>query len=186
MRILSVNTIHHLLLAVLLTFFTFSCEQGVISQLRPETVDFLTHQEQARCTCLDQHGERFLTKMDEGITFIKQLPNQYNLDSIGPKEIAIIKGGMAGFESNMIMVMQCINNRTSATYQSNQLDQMLIAEDLRVVLQLDSSKTESERIERLNKPSLELMDEYCPQHKDVLLKMQEFLKVAEILPEGLK
>jgi hypothetical protein len=33
---------------------------------------------------------------------------------------------------------------------------------------------------------LELLDEFCPQHKEAVLKLQELIEVAQILPPGLQ
>jgi len=175
--------------AILLLFLLFAftaCQNKTIDQLRPETVHFLEKQEKARCACLEQHGDNFVQKMQEGIKYIQGLPDQYDLNNLSPKEHAIIEGGLAGCEGAMLTVMSCIQLKVRQDYQSDQLTQMLIAEDLRVVLELDSAKTETERTKRINIPTLELMDSYCPTQKEAVLQMQKFLEVAEILPPELQ
>ncbi len=163
-----------------------SCQDRVVDKLRPETLDFLEKQEQARCYCLDKHIDHFMLKMEEGIVFMKKLPEQYDLKNLSPKDKVIIQGGLGGFEGAMIGLMNCIRSEMEKSYQSDQLTQMLIAEDFRVVLALDSAKTANEKMERMYIPSLEIMEQLCPEHKKAIIKLQEFLKVAEILPPELQ
>lgn len=174
--------------AFFLLFFTFfifsSCKNRVIDQLRPETVSFLTDQEQARCACLDIYGKEFLKKTNKGIIYIKALPEQYDLENLSISELYEIKIKMVSFMSIIKTVSKCVGERT--TTQIDQFTGMLIQEDLRVVLEIDSTLSEQEELERRNQPSLELLDEFCPQHKEAVLKLQELIEVAQILPPELQ
>lgn len=167
------------------TFFIFSgCKNSVIDQLRPETVAFLTSQEQARCVCLDMYGKEFLNKTNKGISYIKALPEQYDLENLSISELYEIKIKLVSFMSIIKTVSKCVGERT--TNQIDQFTGMLIQEDLRVVLKIDSTLSDQEELERMNQPSLELLDEFCPQHKEAVLKLQELIEVAQILPPGLQ
>jgi len=171
-----------------LLFFTFfilsSCKNSVIDQLRPETVSFLTDQEQARCACLDIYGTEFLNKTNKGISYIKALPEQYDLENLSVSQLYAIKIKLVGFMSIVKIVSKCVNERTSTPI--DQFTGMLIKEDLRVVLKIDSTLSEQEELARMNQPSLELLEEFCPQHKEAVLKLQELIEVAQILPLGLQ
>jgi hypothetical protein len=175
-----------LLLLSLFILLLTGCKNRIVDQLRPETVEFLEHQEKARCSCLQEHGENFIQKMDDGITLMKGLPDSYDLNNLSPRDVTTIRAGLSGFEGTMRMLMPCIQQRTQQKYQSDQLTQMLIAEDFRVVLQLDSAKTDQEKMERMNAPTMEVMREICPDQVPIVLKMQEFLEVAQILPPELQ
>lgn len=163
-----------------------ACQNRTIDKLLPETLTFLQKQEQARCDCLDKYGANFMLQMETGITFMEGLPKQYDLQNISSEGVAAIKNDLSGFTNAMKMIMLCIHTKTQETYQSDQLTQMLIAEDFRVVLALDAAKTSSEKMRLMNQPSLEMMEELCPQHSKVVLKLQTFLEVAEILPKELQ
>lgn len=180
---MNINT---LLLISLLLVVLSSCQDRTVDKLRPESIEFLEHQEKARCACLREHGNGFLEKMEDGIQMMKDLPNQYDLNNLSPREVTIIRGGLSGFEGTMRVLMPCIQQKTAQKYQSDQLTQMLIAEDFRVVLELDSAKTDQEKMERMNIPTLELMEDLCPEHIPTILKMQEFLEVAKVLPPELQ
>lgn len=174
--------------AFFLLFFTFfifsSCKNSVIDQLRPETVSFLTAQEQARCTCLDIYGTEFLTKTNKGISYINSLSAQYDMDNLSVSELYAIKIKLVGFMSIVKTVSKCVGERT--TNQIDQFTGMLIQEDLRVVLEIDSTLSPQEELERMNQPSLELLDEFCPKHKEAVLKLQELINAAQVLPLGLQ
>lgn len=155
-----------------------------MDQLRPETVSFLTDQEQARCTCLDIYGKEFVQKTNKGISYINALPEQYNLENLSVSELYQIKIKLIGFMSIVKTVSKCVGERT--TNQIDQFTGMLIREDLRVVLEIDSTMSEQKELELMNQPSLELLDEFCPQHKEAVLKLQELIEAAKILPLGLQ
>jgi len=166
-------------------FFIFSsCKNRVVDQLRPETVSFLTDQEQARCTCLDMYGKEFLDKTNKGIFYINTLPKQYDLENLSVSELYEIKIKLVGFMSIVKTVSKCVGERT--TNQIDQFTGMLIQEDLKVVLEIDSTLSEQEELERMNQPSLELLDEFCPKHKEAVLKFQELINAAQILPPELQ
>ena len=124
--------------------------------------------------------------MGEGIAFMKKMPQEYNMDNLLPQDLASIRAGIAGSEAMMKIIMPCIQMKTQEKYKTDQLTQMLIAQDFKVVIELDSAKTEIERQERMLLPSLEMMDELCPQHKKVVTRLQEFLRTAELLPPSLQ
>ena len=155
-----------------------------MDQLRPETVSFLTDQEQARCTCLDMYGKEFLDKTNKGIFYINTLPKQYDLENLSVSELYEIKIKLVGFMSIVKTVSKCVGERT--TNQIDQFTGMLIQEDLKVVLEIDSTLSEQEELERMNQPSLELLDEFCPKHKEAVLKFQELINAAQILPPELQ
>jgi hypothetical protein len=165
-------------------FFISSCKNRVIDQLRPETVAFLTDQEHARCACLDIYGKEFLKKTNKGILYIKSLPEQYDLEKLSVSDLYAIKLKLVGFMSIVKTVSKCVGERT--TNEIDQFTGMFIQEDLRVVLKIDSTLSEQEELERMNQPSLELLDEFCPQHKEAVLKLQELINAAKILPPGLQ
>jgi hypothetical protein len=174
-----------ILFFIIFTFFILSsCENRVIDKLRPETVAFLTAQEQARCTCLDMYGKEFLEKTNKGISYINSLPEQYDLEKLSVSDLYAIKIKLVGFMSIVKTVSKCVGERT--TSEIDQFTGMLIQEDLRVVLEIDSTMSEQEELERMNKPSLELLDEFCPKNKEAVLKLQELINVAQILPLGLQ
>lgn len=178
--------INALLCLLFLTILYTSCKNRTVDKLRPESIEFLEHQEAARCACLKEHGDGFLEKMEAGIQMMKDLPNQYDLNNLSPREITIIRGGLSGFEGTMRVLMPCIQQKTAQNYQSDQLTQMLIAEDFRVVLELDSAKTDQDKMERMNIPTLEIMEDLCPEYIPTIQKMQEFLEVAKVLPPQLQ
>lgn len=155
-----------------------------MDQLRPETVSFLTDQEQARCACLDMYGKEFLDKTNKGISYINTLPKQYDLENLSVSELYEIKIKLVGFMSIVKTVSKCVGERT--TNQIDQFTGMLIQEDLKVVLEIDSTLSEQEELERMNQPSLELLDEFCPKHKEAVLKFQELINAAQILPPELQ
>lgn len=156
----------------------------MVDQLRPETVAFLTDQEQARCSCLDTYGAEFLKKINKGILYINELPKEYDLKNLSTSELYQIKIKLAGFMSIVQTVSKCIGERT--TNQIDQFTGMFIQEDLKVVLEIDSTLSEQEQLERMNRPSIELLDEFCPQHTEAVLKLQELINAAQILPPGLQ
>ncbi|BDS13750.1 hypothetical protein [Aureispira anguillae] len=170
-----------------LIFFTIllvsSCKNRVIDQLRPETVTFLSNQEKARCACLDTYGKEFLKKTNNGISYINSLEATYNLDSLSLSELYEIKLQLVSFMSIVKTVSNCVAQKTPPI---DQFTGMLMQEDLKVVLEIDSTMSEQEQLERMNVPSLELLDEYCPQHKEAVLKLQELIHAAQILPPGLQ
>lgn len=145
---------------------------------------FLTDQEQARCSCLDTYGAEFLKKINKGILYINKLPKEYDLKNLSTSELYQIKIKLAGFMSIVQTVSKCIGERT--TNQIDQFTGMFIQEDLKVVLEIDSTLSEQEQLERMNRPSIELLDEFCPQHTEAVLKLQELINAAQILPPGLQ
>lgn len=171
-----------------LLFFIFfilsGCKNRIVDQLRPETISFLTNQEQARCTCFDTYGAEFTKQTNKGISYINSLPEQYDLENLSTSEFYKIKIKMAGFMSIVKIVSQCVGEQT--TSQIDQFTGMLIQEDLKVVLEIDSTMSEQEQLERMNKPSIELLEEFCPEHKEAVLKLQELINAAQILPPGLQ
>lgn len=160
-----------------------SCKGRVLDDLRPETVDFLMGQETARCACLDIHGAEFIKKMNKGIAYIKSLPSIYNMDSLSVAEMYAIKLELVSCMSIVKTVSSCIAEKTPPI---DQFTGMLMQEDLRVVLQLDSTMTEAERSELINIPSMEMLEELCSKHQEAVLKLQELIKEAQILPLGLQ
>lgn len=164
-------------------FFLSACKNRIIDQLRPETVTFLSNQEQARCACLDIYGEEFLKKTNKGIDYIKSLDEQYNLDSLTFSERHDIKLRLISFMTIVKTVSNCIAQKTPPV---DQFTGMLMQEDLKAVLGIDSTMSEQEQLERMNIPSLELLEEYCPKHQEAVLKLQEMIRVAQVLPPGLQ
>lgn len=160
-----------------------SCKGRVVDQLRPETVEFLTNQESARCVCLDMYGDDFLKKINKGIDYIKSLPTQYNMDSLSMAQVYAIKLELVSCMSIVKTVSNCIAEKTP---QIDQFMGMLMQEDLRVVLKIDSTMSEQERLALMNVPSIEVLEDLCPQHKAAVLKLQELIDAAQILPPGLQ
>lgn len=160
-----------------------SCKNRVIDKLRPETVTFLTNQEEARCSCFDIYGKEFLQKTNNGIIYINSLKDEYDLDNLPTADFYKIRLQLARFMSIVKTVSACVGKKTPPI---DQLDGMLIQEDLKFVLEIDSSMSEQEQLERMNIPSLELLDEFCPQHKEAVIKLQELIKTAQVLPPGLQ
>lgn len=165
------------------TFFLFGCKKRWVDQLRPETIAFLQSQEQARCACLEQYGNSFYEKMDKGLSYIKDLPAHYNLDSLSISEIYAIRLELARSTAVIKGVTTCVGQRTTPI---DQFTAAFIQEDLRVVLQLDTSMTEIERIAKLNLPSIELLEEYCPEHARSLKDLEALIAAAAELPESLQ
>ena len=170
-------------LLLLIISFTTSCGERVVDKLRPETIQFLTNQEQARCACLDMYGADFIKKVSAATTYINGLPQKYNLDSLTQAQFYQINLDLVSAMSIVKTVSTCIGERTP---QIDQFTGMLMQEDLRVVLKLDSSMTEQQRLELINVPSIELLEEFCPKHKEAVLKLQEMIKAAQVLPPGLQ
>lgn len=171
---------------IFLLIFTFqltSCKNRTVDKLRPETVTFLTNQEQARCECLDLYGEEFTRKINKGIEYISGLSNQYNMDSLSTNQMHAIKIDLVAYMSIIKTVSSCIAKRTP---EIDQFTGMLMQEDLRVVLGIDSTMTEQEQLELMNQPSLELLDEFCPQHKEAVVRLQDLMEAAQVLPVGLR
>lgn len=164
-------------------FIFFSCESSIFSQLRPETQEFLRNQEQARCTCLEQYGKNFVQKLDEGIIYINGLEEQYDLENLSISDHYQIKVGLIPVTSLIKTVSNCIAQRTP---QVDELTGLLIQEDLRVVLQLDSTLSDREHLKRVNQPSLELLDELCTEHKLAVERLQDLMDAATILPPALQ
>lgn len=165
------------------TFIFFSCESSIFSQLRPETQEFLRNQEQARCVCLEQYGQNFVQKMEEGISYINGLPAQYDLNNLSIADRYQIKVGLIPVTSLVKTVSNCIARRTA---QVDELTGLLIQEDLRVVLQLDSTLSDQEHLRRVNQPSLELLDELCTAHTMAVERLQDLMEAATILPPELQ
>jgi hypothetical protein len=170
---------HFFFLLLLEILFFSSCESSIFSQLRPETQTFLRNQEQARCNCLDQYGQNFQNKMNEAIFYINGLSEQYDLDNLSVSESYQIKIGIIPATSLVKTVSKCIGEKTP---QIDQLTGMLIQEDLRVVLQLDSTLSDQEYLRRLNRPGLEVLEELCPEHKEAVERFQDLIEAARILP----
>lgn len=164
-------------------FFLAACESRLVDQLRPETQEFLANQEEARCTCLEMYGEEMLHKINQGIEHIESFSEQYDLEQLTPEQAHTIKLRLIPTTSMIKTVSACIQKRTPPI---DELTGLLIQEDLRVVLQLDSTLSEQEQLQRMNQPSLELLDERCPQHKDAVLRMQDLIEAAQVLPPGLQ
>jgi hypothetical protein len=162
---------------------TLSCKNRIVDKLLPETQQFLTSQEMSRCSCLDQHGKNFSKEIKKGIDYINTLPEIYNLDSLKLSEFYAIKLELVDAMSMIKILTSCVNEKAQ---QIDQFTGMLIQEDLRVVLQIDSNMTEQQKFKRMNVPGMELIEELCPQHKEAMLKFYEMINVAEILPPGLQ
>lgn len=160
-----------------------SCQGRVVDKLRPETVQFLTNQEQARCTCLDMYGAEFSKKIDAAIIYINDLPKKYNMDSLTQAQFYQINLDLVSAMSIVKTVSSCVGERTP---QIDQFTGLLMQEDLRVVLKIDSTMNEEQKMELMNLPTLELLDEYCPQHREAVEKLHEMIRVAKILPPGLQ
>lgn len=171
------------ILFLLIILFTTSCGERIVDKLRPETIQFLTNQEQARCVCLDMYGVDFMTKIDDAIVYINGLPQKYTLDSLTQAQFYQIKLDLVSAMSIVKTVSNCIGERTPPI---DQFTGMLMQEDFRVVLKMDSTMTEQQRLELINIPSIELLEEFCPKHKAAVLKLQEMIKAAQILPPGLQ
>ena len=165
-----------------LFFALYSCKNRTIDQLRPETVEFLTNQETARCACLDLYGKEFIRKMDKGILHIKGLSKRYNLKKLTQAKVYTIRLELVSYMSIIKTVTACIGEKTPPV---DQFMGMFIQEDLKVVLGIDSSMTEQEQLRLMNKPSLELLDDLCPKHKEAVLKLQELLDAGQELPPSL-
>ena len=168
---------------LLLLFFLSACKSRIVDELRPETREFLEQQEQARCTCLEMYGEEMLQKINTGIDHIKAFSQQYNLENLSPEQTHHIKLRLIPTTSMIKTVSACIGQRTPPI---DELTGLLIQEDLRVVLQLDSTLTDQERLIRMNQPTLELLDDYCPNYKEAVVRLQHLIDVAKVLPEGLQ
>ena len=165
-------------------FFIFSsCEPTIFSQLRPETQNFLNNQERARCACLDQYGQDFVQKMDEGIIYINRLSEHYDLQKLSISDRYQIKIGLIPATSMIKTISNCIAKRT---VDIDELTGLLIQEDLRVVLKLDSTLSDQEHLRRMNQPSLELLGNFCPKHKKAVERLQELIEAARILPPELQ
>jgi hypothetical protein len=61
---------------------------------------------------------------------------------------------------------------------------MLIQEDLRVVLGIDSSMTDQQKFARMNQPGLEIMRSVCPEHLEKMNNFYAFIKHSTILPKA--
>ncbi|HIA37760.1 MAG TPA: hypothetical protein EYN89_13755 [Flavobacteriales bacterium] len=170
-------------LFVFLSLNILGCKNRVIDKLLPDTQQFLISQEQSRCACLDQYGQRFVEEMNASLVYIDGLPDQYNLDSLKLSEFYAIKLELVDAMSMIKTLTSCVNSKA---VQLDQFTGMLMQEDLRVVLEIDSTMTEQEKFDRMNIPGLELTDEYCPQHKQAMLKFYEMIKAAQVLPPGLQ
>ena len=170
-------------LFIILILSLMSCKDRIVDKLRPETVQFLTHQETARCACLDIYGADFLKKTNDGIEYVKELPNRYNLDSLKISEIYTIKVELVGSMSIIKTVTNCIAQKTP---QMDQFMGMMVQYDLKEVLGIDSTMSEQEQLNLMNRPSLEVLDELCSQHKEAVLKLQDFLSAAQELPPTLQ
>lgn len=164
-------------------FIFSSCEPTIFSQLRPETQQFLINQEEARCVCLNQYGDDFRKKMDEGILYIENLSEQYDLKNLSPLEMAQIKIGLVPATSFIKTVSNCIAKRTP---ELDELTGLLIQEDLRVVLELDSTLSDQEHLRKLNQPSLEVLEANCPEQVEAVTKIQDLIEAASILPPELQ
>lgn len=164
-------------------FLLSSCEPTVFSQLRPETQQFLLQQEEARCACLNQYGEDFIKKMDEGIIYIKGLSKQYDLKNLSPLEEAQIKIGLVPATSFIKTVSNCIAKRTP---EVDELTGLLIQEDLRVVLELDSTLSDQEHLRKLNQPSIEVLEANCPEQVKAVTRLQDLIEAASVLPPSLQ
>lgn len=166
------------------SFFIFSsCESTFFSQLRPETQAFLTNQEHARCACLDQYGSSFVEKMEEGILYIDGLTEQYNLEKLSISDRYQIKVGLIPITSMIKIISNCIAKKTPPI---DNITSLLIQEDLRVVLKLDSTLSEQEYLRRMNQPSLELLGDFCAEHIKAVKRLQDLIEAARILPAELQ
>lgn len=160
-----------------------SCESRVIEQLRPETQAFLGQQEQARCTCLEIYGDQLLDNINAGIEHIQNFSQEYDLQNLTAAQRHNIKLQLIPTTSMIKTVSACITQRTPPI---DQLTGLLIKEDLRVVLQLDSTLTEQERLERMNQPTLEILDDLCPKYKQAVVRLQDLIRTAQVLPSELQ
>ena len=170
-------------LFIFISINILGCKNRVIDKLLPETQQFLISQEQSRCACLDLYGERFVEALNSSLAYIYGLPEQYDLDSLKVSDFYAIKLELVDAMSMIKTLTSCINSKTATM---DQFSGLLIQEDLRVVLGIDSSMTEQEKFDRMNIPGLELTDEFCPQHKKAMLKFYEMIRAAQILPPGLQ
>ncbi len=164
-------------------FLFSSCETSIFSQLRPETQHFLNNQEQARCNCLDQYGKDFVQKMDEGILYINSLEEQYDLQKLSISDRYQIKIGLIPATSMIKTISNCIAKKTADV---DELTGLLIQEDLRVVLQLDSTLSDQEHLRRINQPSLEVLGSLCAEHQKAVERLQDLIEAARILPPELQ
>lgn len=164
-------------------FFFVGCESSIVDQLRPETQTFLGQQEQARCTCLEIYGKELLKNINTGIDHIKGFAQEYDLNNLTPEQRHTIKLRLIPTTSMIKTVSACIAQRTPPI---DQLTGLLIKEDLRVVLALDSTLTEQERLERMNQPSLEILDDLCPEYKQAVVRLQDLIREAQVLPAELQ
>lgn len=166
-----------------LLFLFFSCTDSRFDQLMKETQDFLIQQEKARCTCLDQHGKVFSKNLKEGIRYLEQLPQKYSLDSLKLSEYHAIKLGIVEATSILKILTNCVQSKIQPP---DQLTAMLIQEDLKVILAIDSSLSEQQKFELMNQPGREIMQKICPQHLDKMDQFNTFIQRSTILPKGLQ
>ncbi|MGH1337615.1 MAG: hypothetical protein ACRBFS_15950 [Aureispira sp.] len=143
----------------------------------------MNNQEQARCNCLDQYGKDFVQKMDEGILYINSLEEQYDLQKLSISDRYQIKIGLIPATSMIKTISNCIAKKTADV---DELTGLLIQEDLRVVLQLDSTLSDQEHLRRINQPSLEVLGSLCAEHQKAVERLQDLIEAARILPPELQ
>lgn len=164
-------------------FFLTACESRKIDQLRPETQAFLQQQEQARCTCLEIYGDEMVTKINKGISYIESIAKRHDLQQLSEAQRHEIKLRLIPTTSMIKTVTACVAQRTPPI---DELTALLIREDLRVVLDLDSTLSEQEYLERMNEPSLEALEEHCPDYQKAVVRLQDLIRVAQVLPPELQ
>ena len=160
-----------------------NCSSSNIDRLMPETQQFLMQQESARCQCLDQHGAIFDKNLRKGINYLKKLPLEHPLDSLTLSAFHAIKLGIVDATSIIKIMTECVQTKFT---QPDQLTAMLIQEDLRVVLGIDSSMTDQQKFARMNQPGLEIMRSICPEHLEKMNNFYAFIKHSTILPKALQ
>lgn len=160
-----------------------ACADNIVDKLMPETQHFLTQQEKARCSCLEQHGKTFEKKIKEGIQFIENSVDKYNIDSLSIEQFYAIRLGIVEATSQIKILTECIQPKVE---QPDQLTAMLIQEDLRVVLNIDSTFSEQQKFEAMNKPGSAIMQNICPQHLDKMELFYQFIQLSTQLPKGLQ
>jgi hypothetical protein len=170
-------------LLLILILSLIGCQDRVVDKLRPETVQFLTNQETARCTCLDMYGDEFYKKTNAGVSYIKGLSAKYNLDSLKVSEVYAIKLELVRAMTIIKTVSECIAQKTP---QMDQFLGMMVQYDLKEVLGIDSTMSQQEQYELMNIPNLQILDDLCPQHKKSVQKLHEMITAAQILPPGLQ
>ena len=161
------------LTALFLSFLLAGCG-GILSELSPETVAYLEAETEIQCDCINTFSAELESVLEKGDFLLQDdKPIDKSKLSSGPETLTEEGKIVADF----IVVTQKINLCKQQQSQFNPAitpDQQFIAgAELQQVLEIKPSDSPKEKMEKLQKVTIEILPKFCADKEDTYLKMQK-------------